>query len=67
VIEFYLPELVQGEEVLDEEIMQETDEELYYLDDEITIEKKGFDEESLALLQELGFDSRARGLKNSGS
>lgn len=56
MLEFYLPELVQGEEVLDEEIMQESGEEVYYLDYETTIEKKDFDEESLALLQELGFD-----------
>ena len=55
-LEFYLPELVQGEEVLDEEFMKETNEELYYLDYEFTVERKGFDDESIELLRELGFD-----------
>ena len=56
MLEFYLPELVQGEEVLDEDIMKETGEELYYLDYESTIESKGFDDESLVLLREMGFN-----------
>ncbi len=56
MLEFYLPELVQGEEILDEEILRESGEEIYYLDYESTIESKGFDKESLWLLQELGYD-----------
>ena len=58
-LEFYLPELVRGEEVLDKEATEEIGEEIYYLDYETMVEKKDFDEESLALLQELGFDIRA--------
>ena len=56
MLEFYLPELVQGEEVLDKEATDDIGEEIYYLDYETTIERKGFDEESLTLLRELGFD-----------
>lgn len=55
MIEFYLPELVQGEEILDEDILKESGEEIYYLDNEYTIESTGFDEESLELLRELEF------------
>lgn len=55
-LEFYLPELVQGEEVLDEEASEEIGEELYYLDYETVIETKNFDDESLTLLRELGVD-----------
>ena len=55
-LEFYLPELVRGDEVLDEEILKETGEELYYLDYETIVESKDFDDESLELLRELGYD-----------
>ena len=56
MLEFYLPELVQGDEILDEEFLKESGEDLYYLDFETTVESKGFDDESLRLLRKLGFD-----------
>ena len=56
MLDFYLPELVRGEEILDEEATDEIGEEIYYLDYETTIEKKGFDEESITILRERGFN-----------
>ena len=45
--------------MLDKEATDDIGEEIYYLDCETTIERKGFDEELQALLKELGYDIRA--------
>ena len=51
-----IPELLRGEEKLDEDILQESGEEVYYLDRFKVLDCARFDEESLQLFRELGYE-----------
>ena len=55
-IEIMIPKLVFGEEKLDEDILKEEGEEVYFIMEYEEIERKEFDEETLNLFRELGYD-----------
>ena len=55
-IEIRIPELIRGKAELDQDTLDEFGDKIYMMTDYEVLDRKGFDEESVRLFRELGYD-----------